>query len=164
VSARRRGLIVALAQVLLVSSLGAKFLYDRATRPRVWAKAAPVDPYALFRGRYLRLALEVECEAPCGDAAKLQPVELRARGDRLSGVPTQSEDATHLRSPPVGGGAAVLAEPLALFIPDSAKDPTESGRRRDLWVEVTLPKRGLPRPIRLGVERDGSIVPLDEAR
>jgi hypothetical protein len=31
----------------------------------------------------------------------------------------------------------------------------------ELWVEVTIPKKGPPRPIRLGVKKgDGAIIPL----
>ena len=39
-----KGLVLAALQVGLVASLGAKLLYDRATRPRVWTLAAPYDP------------------------------------------------------------------------------------------------------------------------
>jgi hypothetical protein len=31
----------------------------------------------------------------------------------------------------------------------------------ELWVEVTLPRRGPPRPIRLAVKKDGVLTPLD---
>lgn len=31
-----KAIIVALVQILLISSLGAKLLYDRQTRPRAW--------------------------------------------------------------------------------------------------------------------------------
>ena len=56
---RYRGLALALLQVLIVSSLCAKLLYDRATRPHIWVKVAPVDPDLPIRGRYLALALDV---------------------------------------------------------------------------------------------------------
>ena len=49
-SALRRGLIVALLHVALVAGLGAKLLIDRSTRPRVWARVAPVDPDLTFIG------------------------------------------------------------------------------------------------------------------
>src|SRR5215472_11961228 len=55
-----KGIIIALVQVGLVASLGAKLLYDRATRPRVWALAAPYDPNLPIRGRYVSLQLAVE--------------------------------------------------------------------------------------------------------
>ena len=37
-----KGLVVAAVQVGLVASLGAKLLYDRVTRPRVWVLTAPL--------------------------------------------------------------------------------------------------------------------------
>jgi len=54
----RKGLWVAVLQLVLVASLGAKFTYDRATRPRVWVRTAPVDPNLPIRGRYVRLRIE----------------------------------------------------------------------------------------------------------
>src|SRR5262249_56665093 len=55
-----KGLIIAAVQVGLVASLGAKLLYDRATRPRLWTRAAPYDPNLPIRGRYVSLQLVVE--------------------------------------------------------------------------------------------------------
>jgi hypothetical protein len=57
-----KGLVVAALHVALVASLGAKLLYDRATRPRVWAQTRPYDPDLPIRGRYLSLQLIVEAE------------------------------------------------------------------------------------------------------
>ena len=53
----RRSLIVAILHLAIVASLGGKLLFDRATRPRVWARAAPFDPALPIRGRYVRLLL-----------------------------------------------------------------------------------------------------------
>ena len=39
-----KAIIVAMIQVLIVCSLGAKLLYDRSTRPQVWFKTARYDP------------------------------------------------------------------------------------------------------------------------
>jgi hypothetical protein len=30
----------------------------------------------------------------------------------------------------------------------------------EVWAEVTLPRRGPPRPIRLGIKKDGVVTPL----
>jgi hypothetical protein len=56
----RRGIVLALVHVAIVASLGAKLLYDRATLPRVWARAVPVDPSLPIRGRYVRLSVQIE--------------------------------------------------------------------------------------------------------
>src|SRR2546427_11031182 len=82
------GLVIAVVHVGLVASLGAKLLYDRATRSRVWALAAPYDPSLPIRGRYVRLGLVVEPrgiqETKPGLQRPLpQPVDLRVENGRL---------------------------------------------------------------------------------
>jgi hypothetical protein len=42
-----------------------------------------------------------------------------------------------------------LVEPVVFFLPEDAPDPTRDLRPGELWVEVTLPPGGAPRPIRL---------------
>ena len=54
----RKGLTVAAIHLAMVGSLGGKLLIDRATRPRVWARTAPIDPNLPIRGRYVRLRIE----------------------------------------------------------------------------------------------------------
>jgi len=56
-----------------------------------------------------------------------------------------------------------LAEPVLFFIPDTAKDPSGLPRGDELWVLATIPRKGPPRPIALGVKKAGaaSIEPLD---
>jgi hypothetical protein len=57
---------------------------------------------------------------------------------------------------------AVLAERVAVFIPGHVPDPSLRRPGEELWVEVTVPKKGPPRPIRLGIKKgDGPIVPLE---
>ena len=50
---------------------------------------------------------------------------------------------------------------LAFFIPEHVPDPSIRAPGEELWVELTLPKAGPPRPIRLGVRKDGVLTPLD---
>jgi hypothetical protein len=45
---------------------------------------------------------------------------------------------------------------VAFFVPEH---PTEADQKR-LWAEVTIPRQGPPRPIRLGIQKDGRIQPL----
>jgi len=114
----RKGLVVAALHVSIVASLGAKLLVDRATRPRVWAHAVPVDPNLPIRGRYVRLRI-------------------------------------------VAGQGVDSSAPVAFFIPEHVADPSRRPAGEELWVEVTIPRRGAPRPIRLGVKKDGVLTPLD---
>jgi len=56
---------------------------------------------------------------------------------------------------------AMLQEPVAYFIPEHVADPSRRPVGEELWVEVTLPRHGGPRPIRLGVKKNGELEPLD---
>ena len=47
-------------QLVIVSTVAAKYLYQRATCPRVWTRAAAYDPSLVMRGRYLSLQLTVD--------------------------------------------------------------------------------------------------------
>ena len=51
-------------------------------------------------------------------------------------------------------------EPLAFFIPEHVPDPSFRAPGEELWAEVTLPRKGPPRPIRLAVKKDGVLTPL----
>ena len=51
-------------------------------------------------------------------------------------------------------------EPVAFFIPEHVPDPSQRRPGEELWAEVTVPRTGPPRPIRLGVKRNGELTPL----
>jgi hypothetical protein len=60
------------------------------------------------------------------------------------------------------GYLLLLRPPLVYFVPEHVEDPSRRPQGEELWVEVTLPKKGPPRPIRLGVKKgDGPITPLE---
>ena len=46
-------------QLLIVSTVAGKYIYQRVTCPRVWTRAAAYDPSLVMRGRYLSLQLIV---------------------------------------------------------------------------------------------------------
>jgi hypothetical protein len=163
----RRGLVVAAIQLAIVSSLGAKLLYDRATRPRVWAETAPYDPELPIRGRYVSLNVVVDTVGIAREAEPQgwarTPVRLAVEGDRLVAHPAAegvSADHEIVFLPRAGESVAVLADRVAFFIPEHVEDPSRRADGETLWVEVTLPKQGPPRPIRLGVRKDGVLTPL----
>jgi hypothetical protein len=156
-----RGLLVALLHAALVGSLGAKLLYDRATRPRVWVRTAPVDPDMLFRGRYVQLSLELEGEDLLEGEELRTDVTLAVEGERLVARRSAARTGNAVRRAWSGPGV-VLAEPIAFFIPEHVADPSRRKQGEELWAEVTLPRRGPPRPIRLGVRKDGGeLTPLE---
>jgi hypothetical protein len=159
----RKGLIVAALHVGIVSSLGAKLLVDRATRPRVWARTAPADPNLPIRGRYVRLRIEADPSTAfsAGDS-QVVPIALSVKDGRLAAARDPESTKMYARLGQRGGAPiAVLIEPVAYFIPEHVTDPSIRQPGEELWVEVTVPRAGAPRPIRLGVKKDGVITPLD---
>ena len=60
----------------------------------------------------------------------------------------------------VPSGMVTLADSVAYFIPEHAGDVTRLKPGEELWVEVSVPPSGAPRPLRLGVKRDGVLTPL----
>jgi hypothetical protein len=137
----------------------------------VWFKTARYDPNLPIRGRYLGLQVELndprspeEVEKKfgvkdryawmgfgqeCGSivAQDGKPVVVFDNSpvwdcDNLSLSRWRTTDGVmHLR----------LEEPLLFFIPDTAKDPR--GRTgEEVWVLATIPRKGPPRPIALGLK------------
>ena len=149
-----RGLAVALLQCLIVLSVAGKYAMDRERLPRVWTKAAPVDPNLFVRGRYVSLRLQVEAPPDAGQwtSARLSAVE-----SRLVATPDPA-GSVHIAP---GGDRWTLVEPVPFFIPEHVPDPSRRAPGEELWVEVSVPARGSPRPIRLGVKRNGVLTPLE---
>jgi hypothetical protein len=166
-----KGLAVALIQILIVLSVGGKLLYDRATRPRVWVRTGSVDPDLPIRGRYLTLNLEVH--AP--DA--LQPQDPNHRGLYSGGfyvdlAVENGQLVAHKTERPTGmiinswgrrtnpaNDIFMLSTPAVFFIPEHASAP-RVGPGGELWAEVTVPRKGPPRPIQLAVKRGQEWIPL----
>ncbi len=53
-------LALLVVQLALVSTIATKYLYQRWSCPRVWTRAAAIDPELPMRGRYLALQLTVD--------------------------------------------------------------------------------------------------------
>jgi hypothetical protein len=56
---------------------------------------------------------------------------------------------------------AELNTPVAFFIPEHVPDPSQRAQGEELWVELTVPPTGPPRPIQLGVRAGGALTPLE---
>ena len=156
----RRGLLIAVAHLLIVLSLGGKLLIDRATRPRLWVSVAPVDPDLPIRGRYVMLSPRVEAPQ-LSDREYSRTARLEVRDGKLFAIPDDNGSVSYWRRTP--SSPAVLGSGMAFFIAEHAQDPSFRGNGEELWAEVTVPRKGLPRPIRLGVKKPGSdhIEPLN---
>jgi len=165
-------------QLVLVLSIAAKYLYERHTRPRVWVVAGVYDPSQPLRGRYLALQLRLNsCALPHDPkhfeqgfpifdegrpTAKHGPgrwnwdVSLETREGKL--LPVLDEDArdpskvahlSHRENSPCD--LATLSPGVEYFIPDTARPPSPLKPNQFLWVEVTVPAEGPPRPIQLAL-------------
>jgi hypothetical protein len=159
----RKGFVVAIVHVAIVASLGGKLMVDRATRPRVWARAAPYDPSLPIRGRYVRMRAEAVM-GPGLERRAYRPVAVSVADGQLMAIPT-SESTNLYAQPSSRTPDRVVIDPaLAYFIPEHVADPSIRAPGEELWVEVTLPRKGAPRPIRLGVRRGGVLTPLEFQR
>jgi uncharacterized membrane-anchored protein len=177
----KKGFIVAIVHVLIVLSLGGKLLYDRANRPRIWVRTASVDPDLPIRGRYLTLRLEVEAPdfevtapppVPPGiTVQKRQPpmpqyfnenVALLVMDNHLLARKVDRNTGTTVQWWPRAQhqGAFLLYPAQAFFIPEHAETP-HLNQGDELWAEVTIPRKGPPRPIQLAVKRGTQWKPLN---
>jgi hypothetical protein len=148
-----KGLVIAAVQVGLVASLGAKLLYDRATRPRVWVLAAFYNPSLPIHGRYLSLQLVVEPSGfgeikPVPGWQLPQSVTLRVEAARLvaeASPPERGFNASDLHVRFIrrqDQDLAVLDRPVAFYIGEHVPDLSRRPGGEELWAEVTIPKKG----------------------
>jgi hypothetical protein len=170
----QKGMAVAAVQLALVASLGAKYALDRARLPRVWAQTVVYDPDLPIRGRYLSVRLKVDAANvygttpllktnPFGFWSNPRDVKLSAENGHL--VARSAEYPTGLQvarwTNNRGEEVTALSEPVAFFLPEHVADPSWRKPGEELWIEVTVPKKGPPRPIRLAVKRGETLTPLD---
>lgn len=154
-----KGLVIGAAQVALVLAVGGKLLYDRANLPRAWVETAGFDPVLPIRGRYVALNLLFEA-AP--ESATIPADEdyaagaIVVRGDAALVILERHADDGRPRGPlqftrrdTPAGPRWMLVRPVAFFLPEHAPDPTRDARPGELWMEVTVPPRSMPRPIQL---------------
>jgi len=59
-----------------------------------------------------------------------------------------------------GETLATLSPSVVYFLPEHAADPLIGHRNGTLFVEVTVPRNGPPRPLRFGTKVGNDIVPL----
>jgi len=163
-----KAVVVVVLHMTIVASLGAKLLYDRAHRPRVWVKTASVDPDLPIRGRYLTLSLQVLApdvkEELSKDGYTWTPVDLSVENNQLVAHRATSNSNLTVNNwgrGTVQAGPAVysLSPPITFFLPEHAEGPWLK-RGDELWAEVTIPRKGPPRPIQLAVKSGSQWRPI----
>jgi hypothetical protein len=177
-------------QLVLVCSIAAKYLYQRWTCPRVWTRTAVYDPELLMRGRYLGLQLTVDgCQStlPSAKGAEFPrdvngaavsgnymvrtpsavefPAELKVINNQLSAIYLRDEDkgrSAQLVSVSQGSQCDQmrLSAPVNFYISEHAQSPLPRTPGAELWIEVTVPPKGPPRPIQLALKQNGEWHPL----
>jgi hypothetical protein len=186
----KTSIVLLVIQLTLVSSIAAKYLYQRAKCPRVWTRAAAYDPDLVMRGRYLSLQLTVDgCQSTLPSALHAtfprnsdgttkptgftvtndSPVQFRAKlkvqGNKLVAIRIPEADLTSKgvvvwAMPGASCDALHIEEPVDFYIGEHAADPTPLKPGKELWIEVTIPPKGPPRPIQLALKQDGVWKPL----
>jgi hypothetical protein len=166
----QKGLLLAVIQVALVSSLGAKLLWDRETSPRGWAGTRGYDPNLPIRGRYINISLLVKADTvfPPSEgsvpfaASGAENVDLAVENGRIVAIRASRYTGLRVSGPQLRDGEifATLSPPVVYFLPEHAADPLRNSPAGTVFLEVTIPPRGPPRPIRFGVKVGSEIVPL----
>ena len=167
----RKGLLLCVVQLLIVLSLAGKLLYDRVARPRVWVLAQAYDPELPVRGRYLAERLNMPAEGfipkEVGQGALPRDANrnwayLQVRDNQLIATAQGRGrgEWIYLQKNNDGSIAAVTEDPVLFFISERAEVPSLKPGE-EIWVEVTVPEQGPPRPIRVGIKKNGVLSPLN---
>jgi hypothetical protein len=177
-------------QLAIVSTVAAKYLYQRASCPRVWTRTAAYDPALIMRGRYLSLQLTVDgCGSTLPSAKDAQfprsingdpggrtfsiraadtvwfHAKLAVKDNKLIAIRVPDSD-TSMATQTIAGTSGSscdqmrLAQPVNFYIPEHAADPTRLKPGQELWIEVTVPPKGPPRPLQLALKNNGAWKPL----
>ncbi|MGB7282158.1 MAG: hypothetical protein WBE13_07850 [Candidatus Acidiferrum sp.] len=170
----QRGVLFAVIQVALVSSLGAKLMWDRETLPRGWAATRGYDPDLPIRGRYINISLLVKADkvfpslpteshntAPSCVFGS-QNVYLTVENGRVVANPADHFTGLTVSGPRWQDGEmlAMLSPPVVYFLPEHALNPMSGRPTGTLFLELTVPREGPPRPIRFGTRAGGEIISL----
>jgi uncharacterized membrane-anchored protein len=177
-------------QLALVSLIAAKYLYQRWTCPTVWTRAAAYDPEMLMRGRYLSLQLTVDgCQSTLPSAAQAVflrdkngaaggttysinpsrsvefPAKLKVDGNKLVAIRNPDDDnrPSGIMVSAMPGASCEnmrIDAPVDFFIAEHAADPSRLRPGQELWIEVTVPPKGPPRPLQLALKENGAWKPL----
>lgn len=187
----KSSLVLLAIQLALVCSIAGKYLYQRLTCPKVWVRAAVYDPEMLMRGRYASLQLTVDgCQSTLPSASQAAmprdkngvatgkvfainspenvnfAARLRVDANKLEAIrlpesQSQSGAQTVTATPGAPCTSMRLDTPVDFYLPESASNPASLHAGQELWVEVTVPPQGPPRPTQLATKDNGVWKPLN---
>lgn len=183
----KSSIILLAIQLALVSSIAAKYFYQRSTCPKAWTRAAAYDPNMVMRGRYLSLRLTVDgCQSTLPSALRATfprnadgttkptgftvndeqfPITFRANlkveknkllAIRIPEADLRSKGVNVTAMPGSPCDAMRLQQPVDFYIAEHAADPTALRQGQELWIEVTVPPKGPPRPLQLALKDSGA--------
>ncbi len=183
-------LVLLAVQLTIVSTIAAKYLYQRWSCPRVWTRATTYDPQLLMRGRYLSLQLVLDgCQSTLPSAKQAAmprnvdgvqtgktysirsdqsvqfPARLKVEGNKLLAIRIPEGDNRPDEQMVEGSPGASCEDlrldgPVDFYIAEHAADPSPLKAGQELWIEVTVPPKGPPRPIQLALKDGGAWKPL----
>lgn len=183
-------LALVIVQLLLVSSVAAKYEYQRWRCPQVWTRAFGYDPEMPLRGRYLNLQLRVDgCQSTLpsarqalfprdfGGAARPGPyfigrspevlfrADLKVENNRLEAIriPDSSPEPAGQRVDAWAGHSCqemTLHDPVYFYLSEKASAILPLKQDQEVWIEVTVPPKGPPRPLQLALKDNGAWKPL----
>lgn len=156
----KRSLLLAGVHALLVLLVWGNYEWGKNTLPRAWTKAAPYDPYDLLRGRYVRLTLFAK-----SDGSVLSEKDYQTQGQLFSEngqLHIRKADCCQLFGPSASQpGYVLLQAPVSFFISEAVEDPSNLKAGDELWVELSIPPKGPPRPLHLARKtKEGAWIPL----
>ncbi len=175
-------------QLAIVSTVAVQYLHQRWKSPRVWARAVEVDPPSPVHGRYVRLQLIVDgCQStlPSANAAEfprdingaavqghfgmragaLFRANLEIQNDRLVAINTALDETGRegqqvIAVPGTACNQMILYQPVPFYVAQGAIEPSYLKAGQELWMEVTVPPAGPPRPLQLAMKDNGAWKPL----
>ena len=155
----QKGLLVAVVQLVIVLTVAGKYATDRRTLPRAWALVTPYDPNLPVRGRYVSLAVHAIPAGTFPANFNFGMVKLTADNGRLGATQSDGPSAVPARFD-TASSTIVLGEAIAFFIAEHVPDPSRRPPGEELWAELSIPRKGPPRPVRLGMKKNGVLTPL----
>jgi len=185
----KTSLALLVIQLGLVSTVGAKYLYQRWHSPRVWTRVAVGESLAMH-GRYLRLQMTVDgCQStlPLASQAGFPrnvdgtpragnfsvvapkfiefPARLKVENNKLEAIRIPESDSRQLgnrvlATPGMPCDSFLIDDPLNFYLAEGAPSLLPINPGQELWIEVTIPPQGPPRPLQLALKQNGAWKPL----